>query len=222
MGDIIESFFSRNYENKINKNILYYEFSQGEVEVYVKDVINEPVQGYIDYIESIQEREVIRAEDVFQFSNFKDATDNFCEKIKEIDNPGLSHLEIGKLLQDDGKDRTDGAYIKYGENHAKLAKELGLAFELCNTYYLSGVGYVYEEMALEDRERLLVRLILRSKIVTRLYQASKNGKVNLRQFLYTLADSTYVRRRSNIKKVMGYLVASPEYDFKEFIDFIVF
>ena len=30
------------------------------------------------------------------------------------------------LLQDDGKERKDGANVKYGENHAKLAKELGL------------------------------------------------------------------------------------------------
>lgn len=97
---------------------------------------------------------------------------------------------------------------------------LGLAFELCNTYYLSGVGYIFIELNEEDREKLLTRMILRSKLFTRMMQASVNGKVNMREFLYMLSDSTYVRRRSNVKKMMGYLIQSDEYDFTEFIDII--
>ena len=127
---------------------------------------------------------------------------------------------MGKLLQDDGKERTDAAYVKYGENHSKFAKELGLAFELCNTYYLSGVGYIYLELTEEDKERLLMRLMIRSTLIKRLYQASQNGTVNLREFLYMLADSTYLRRKSNIKKVMGYIETSSEMDFSSFVELV--
>ena len=95
-----------------------------------------------------------------------------------------------------------------------------MAFELCNTYYLSGVGYIFIELNEEDRAKLLTRMILRSKLFTRMMQASANGKVNMREFLYMLSDSTYVRRRSNVKKMMGYLVQSDEYDFTDFIDII--
>ena len=52
-----------------------------------------------------------------------------------------------------------------------------------------------------------VVLILRSKLVERLIQASQNGKVDLRSFLYMLSDTTYIRRSSNIKRVLAYLSA---------------
>jgi len=218
MDEIINHFFSRSYENKINKDILYYEFPHDEVLEYVNAVSSEPVDRLLAYIKGITDKEIIQSSDVFQFSNFNDATTSFCEKVEAVDNPGLSHLEVGKLLLDDGKERKDAAYIKYGENHAKLAKELGLSFEVCNIYYLSGVGYIYNELDDRQKKVLLDRLILRSTLIRRMFQASGNGNVDLRQFLYMLADSTYVRRKSNIKRVLSYLVESDEYDFKGFID----
>lgn len=220
MDNIVEEFFDRKFEDKINKDILYYTFPQDKVEMYVESIISEPLDCYLAYIKSIQKKEMIKSEDVFQFSSIDDATDSFCEKVKSINNPGLTYLEVGKLLQDDGKERKDAAYVKYGENHSKFAKELGLAFELCNTYYLSGVGYIYSELSKEDKEKLLLRLILRSILIKRLYQASQNGTVNLREFLYMLADSTYVRRRSNIKKVVDYLSDTNELDLIVFIESI--
>lgn len=206
MDDVVKEFFDRKYEEKINKNLLYYSFPHDEVEEYVKAIIAEPLPRFLVYIEGLKNKELIRPKDVFQFSNLDDATLNYCLKLKKVDNPGLSLLEIGKLLQDDGKERKDGAYVKYGENHAKLAKELGLGFELCNTYYLSGIGYIFAELSEDNRKHMISRLILRSKLICRLYQASENGDVDLRQFLYMLADSTYIRRRSNIKKMADYLI----------------
>ena len=220
MDDTLKIFFSRSYENKINKDILYYEFPHDEVEEYVKSISDEPVDRLLAYIRGFSEKEIIKPADVFQFSNFNDATDSFCEKVEAVDNPGLSHLEVGKLLLDDGKVRNDAAYIKYGENHSKLAKELGLGFEVCNTYYLSGIGYIYTELDDKQKKVLLDRLILRSTLIKRMYQASENGNVDLRQFLYMLADSTYVRRRSNIKRILSYLNSSDEYDFHDFIEAI--
>lgn len=220
MADIVEDFFTKKYEEKVNKNILYYTFSHDEVKMYVERVISEPLDRYVAYIKALSEKEAIKAEDVFQFSSIEDATDNFCEKLKAIDNPGLTHLEVGKLLQDDGKERKDGAYVKYGENHSKMAKELGLAFELCNTYYLSGIGYIYTELTDNQKQQFLTRMILRSKLVVRLFQASQNGNVNMREFLYMLADSTYIRRRSNIKKVVDYLIQSNDEAISIFVESI--
>lgn len=178
--------------------------------------------GFVAYIKESNVKNKIEPGDVIQFSNIKDATINFCEKVNKINNPGLNFQEVGKLLQDDGINRKVGAYVKYGENHTKTAQTLGLAFELCNTYYLSGIGYIFMELSEENREKLLTRLILRSKLFTSMIQASVNGKVNMREFLYKLSDSTYVRRRSNIKKMMEYLTQSNEYDFTKFIDNIEF
>ena len=220
MAEIVEQFFSGKYEEKINKNILFFSFSEEEVAAYVENVINEPLSRFLAYMDGLSEKERIEARDVFQFSNLDDGTAIFCEKMKKTDNPGMKFLDIGRILLDDGKERKDGALVKYGENHVKTAEMLGLSFELCNTYYLSGIGYIYADLSREKQEKFLTRLVLRNKLVTRLYQASRNGRVNMREFLYMLSDSTYIRRRSNVKAVLGILMKSDEVDFTDIIELI--
>ena len=206
MGNIIELFYSQEYEKKINKQMLNYAyvFPSKEVIDYVNQVVSEPIDSFIKHIETC-EKDIIQAKDVFQFSNIDDATIAYCQKLKENQDPGMKYLEIGKMLLDDGKERKDGAYLKYGENHAKTAAMLGLSYEICKTYFLSCLGMVYPELDEDTRDKLIVRLILRNKLIIRLWQASQNGNVNVREFLYMLSDATYVRRRSNVKKIVEFL-----------------
>ena len=145
-----------------------------------------------------------------------------CTEMIKTDNPGMNYLEIGKMLLNDGKERKEGAYLKYGENHAKTGASVGLLYELCRTYFLSCIGVVYAQLPEEQRDCLLTRLILRNVFVSRMIKATQNGTVKMRQFLYMLSDSTYVRRRSNIKTVLQVLSNSVEYDFKGKISLIVF
>ena len=205
MEGIVEKFFSKQYEEKINKDILFYNFPQEEVRGYVEQVIAEPLPRFLAYMDKLSERVKIESGDIFQFSDLDDGTTVFCEKMSRTDNPGMKFIDIGRLLLDDGKDRKDGALVKYGENHAKTAEMLGLSFELCKTYYLSGIGYIYVELSKEQQDRFLTRLVLRNKLITRLYQATKNGNVNMREFMYMLSDYTYVRRKSNVKKNINIL-----------------
>lgn len=221
MEGIVDEFFSKQYEEKINKDILFYNFPQEEVQNYVEQVIAEPLPRFLAYMDELSDRAKIESGDVFQFSDLNDGTIFFCEKMKRTNNPGMKFGDIGRLLLDDGKERKDGALVKYGENHVKTAEMLGLSFALCKTYYLSGIGYIYAELPKEKQERFLTRLVLRNKLVTRLYQATKNGNVNMREFLYMLSDSTYVRRSSNIKKIINVLKQSEEQDFEYFIDKII-
>ena len=220
MEGIVEKFFSKEYEKKINKDILFYKFPEEDVITYVEEVIAEPLPRFIAYIDKLSERTKIESRDVFQFSDLDDGTFTFCEKMKSTDNPGMKFIDIGRMLLDDGKERKEGALVKYGENHAKTAEMLGLSFELCKTYYLSGIGYIYVQLSEEKQKRFLTRLVLRNKLVTRLYQASKNGDINMREFLYMLSDSTYLRRKSNIKTILNVLASSEESDFTEFIELI--
>ena len=43
MEGIVDEFFSKQYEEKINKDILFYNFPQEEVQNYVEQVIAEPL-----------------------------------------------------------------------------------------------------------------------------------------------------------------------------------
>lgn len=223
MNAIINEFYSREYEEKVNTNSLFYSynFPEQDITAYIAKVISEPIDRYIAYIKDMDEREQITAKDVFQFSNIEDATINICKKVRDNNNPGMKYIDVGKLLLDDGKMREDGAFTKYGENHVKTAEAIGLFFELSRTYFLSCIGYVYCDLSNEEKDKLMTRLLLRNRLIVRLIQASENGNVNVRDFLYMLSDSTYARRKSNVKAILNILAHSNEYDFSGFISKII-
>ena len=49
--DILDAFYSRTYENSINKKMLYYNynFPKEEVEDYVRQVLNVPIESFLQY-----------------------------------------------------------------------------------------------------------------------------------------------------------------------------
>lgn len=222
--DFLDAFYRRTYETDINKKMLYYDyvFPMEEVEDYVQQIISVPIEQFVQRDIDIETMEAITPKDVFQFSTLEAGTDQVCFVLNNAGNPGVTFIEAGKLLLDDGKLRKDTAYIKYGENHLKTAEALGLLYELTRTYFVSCIGVVYLQLNEEDRKNLLTRLFLRNKFIARLIKASATARVDARQFLYMLSDATYVRRKSNIKCILRYLLESTEYDFSKVANNIYF
>lgn len=221
---ILDAFYSRTYENDINKKMLYnnYDFPTEEVENYVRQILCVPIEQFIQRDITMETTEAITPKDVFQFSTLEAGTDHICKVLNEAGNPGVTFIQAGKLLLDDGSQRKDMAYIKYGENHLKTAEALGLLYELTRTYFVSCVGIIYLNLNEEDRKKPNVRLFLRNKFIARLIKATASANVDARQFLYMLSDATYFRRKSNIKCILRYLLESTEYDFSEIIGKIHF
>jgi len=223
MAYFYKEFVDRTFESRVNEKSLYYNytFPQNEVLEYVHNILEIPIQEIVEEIKNSNEEIQLAAKDVMQFSSFDDATIRMCQVLKEIDNPGVTYIEAGKLLLNDGQERKDGAYTKYGENHLKTSAIIGLTFELTNTYFLSSLGQVVDVLSDDEAERLITRLILRGPLVKRLIRASGNGKVDVRSMLYMLSDSTYVRRRSNMRSIFKQLQDSKEYDFTHILENLV-
>lgn len=222
--NILDAFYNRTYEKNINEKMLYYDydFPAEEVENYVRQILCVPIEQFIQRDIAMETTEAITPKDVFQFSTLEAGTDHICQALIEAGNPGVTFIQAGKLLLNDGTQRKDMAYIKYGENHLKTAEALGLLYELTRTYFISCVGVIYLKLNDEDQKKLNVRLFLRNKFVARLIKATASANVDARQFLYMLSDATYIRRKSNIKCILRYLQESPEYDFSAIIDKIYF
>ena len=222
--DILDAFYSRTYEKEINKKMLYYNynFPKSEVEDYVRQILCVPVEMFVHRDLQSETLEAITPKDVFQFSTLEAGTDHVCRSLKDAGNPGVTFIEAGKLMLNDGTRRKDTAYIKYGENHLKTAEALGLLYELTRTYFVSCIGEIYLTLNDEDKKKLNTRLFLRNKFISRLIKVTAKGKVDARQFLYMLSDATYVRRKSNLKRILAYLQESQEYDFSPFINNISF
>lgn len=215
--DILDVFYRRTYEFDINNKMLHYDytFPTEEVMDYVQQILCLPIDQLVQHDIESETGDAITPKDVFQFSSLENATDNICRILNNIGNPGVTYLQAGKLLLNDGKSRNDIAYKKYGENHLKTAEALGLLYELAHTYFVSCIGTIYLILNDEDRKRLNIRLLLRNKFIAQLVKATSTATVNARQFLYMLSDTTYTRRKSNVKYILQYMQESTEYDFSQ-------
>lgn len=118
----------------------------------------------------------------FQISNLEDGTIRICALLKDNDDPGYTRADIGKLLLNDGVDRKKTAYIKYGENHSNLAYTLGLLQKWDNMYFLSCLGFVLPSLEENERVKILVRLLLRTRLISQLLKMNANrDDINMRQ-----------------------------------------
>lgn len=213
---MLDDFFGYTYERNFEKEMLNGSFVsiRDETLKYIDEIVSVPISMFMEYISNFCKRQPIVAADVFQFSDFDDATTHICSQINTANNPGVKFKEVGKLLLDDGIKRNDVALSKYGENHIKTAEALGLAFkDSAKNYYLTSTGSAFSQLSEKNREKLLTRLIVRNKLITQLFVAALNGPFDLEPFLYDLSKSTYLRRRTNINRVLEILNHSSEYDF---------
>ncbi len=211
----LTEFFKYELEVTTKKNILTGNVSPilATVQAHIDELIAIPVNYYIEYITASCKREPIMAADVFQFSDIEDATINVCKAVCQH-NCGYSIQEIGALLLDDGTHRSTTALNKYGENHIKTAESFGLAFRVNRRqYFLTSTGMVFCDLTEHQRKKLLIRLILRNKLMLQLILVAQNGPFELDAFLYDLSRTTYLRRRTNIKRIITLLQESTEYDF---------
>lgn len=219
------SFFDGKYEKSLEDDILNDSFLKQKVDVfkYIEKINNIPICSFVEYIQTYCKRQPIMAADVFQFSDFDDATINICESLNRINNPGVKFKDVAKLLLTDNVIRNDVALSKYGENHIKTAESIGLAFkDDSKNYYLSAIGCVFNDLSEEAQKKLLLRLIIRNKLITQLFVAAMQGSFDLEAFLYDLSKSTYLRRRTNINRIIELLNDTNEYDFSKLTKNIVY
>ena len=224
-SEILKGFFSYKFEKDINDKMMYYSyrFEYGSVLSYIYELLNISLMDYVDFIIQNYKVPYLEASDIFQFSNFDDCTKNICRVIKEAGDKGYVALDIGKLLENDGLERKDGAYIKYGENQAKTAVQLGLLNLLSNKFFLSCFGFVFNDLSDEMQSKFINRLILRNKLIQRLiYKSKTNGKAEYSYEAGFLSQSTLLRRKSNVKTIINILSSTKECDLSGILSRIVF
>lgn len=139
-----------------------------------------------------------------QFSNAGDIYQVLRVVIdSEIDN--LTYENIGYYLCPKGA--KIGAQVKYGENHYKLSAQLGLvtyakpfvATDLGIAYYLTDNS--------TERRNIEKRLALRIPIIQQALLLADDKTVNMADFMCLfLSPSTMLRRRSNLRELLSYIM----------------
>ena len=220
--DIVQTFYKRRFETKVNENMLEYDYSFPDDEVmdYINTITAVPMDSFLNEAFDQGNDLIITTSDLLQFSSLDDATTVICNKYSEEGDPGFSAEETGRLLLND-KNAKKLAYRKYGENHAKAAEALGLVYSITNVYFLSCLGTKYTKLERSTANKLLTRMVLRTNEIYQLYRNYKEkGHTDARSYMGMLSDSTYRRRRSNLRRLLLVLKDSTEYDFSEFINSI--
>ena len=191
------------YSNQIDLNIASYS-SQDDYKEAMKSLFSILSSWESADIISLLRRsfshKTVTSNDVPQFSSFFDAV---YTTPKLLNNPSIkdvTYTDMGKLLAPNTQ-KLDGAYMKYGENHAKTAVLLSLA-SIDGNHKINITDFGKEFMALEPfiQAAVIPSLCLRVPIVYNYFCQGENPQtIEQDMSSANLTDSTKGRRRSNVR-----------------------
>lgn len=203
--EYITRFISRSYEKSFDYYMLAdkdYVIPKKKVCDYIDRVLSIPYIEFIDYIR--ENKGIIDDTQLTQSSNFITCSSDMCEAIESRGNPGLSFVEIGQMFPKYNLKKNETAYRKYGENQVKTSTQLGLTFEYYDHWYLTCVGYVYNQLDHQKQEALLARTILRIPLYQNLLLCLIKEDVYLTNYMNKIAPSTQGRRAGSILKLLEF------------------
>ncbi len=199
-------FFSRAFEDVINEKVLddkAYVVPVTRIQGFVRRILNTPYQCFLDFLK-YAEIPLPHTGDITQFSSIGACTIEMCKNLIDENNPGFTFDDIGTLFPQYCKGKTPASLKKYGENHIKTARQLGLAFEYYGLWYLSTFGYVYPSLSEEERSSLLARTILRDPLYGRMIHNMMTADIELVNYMNGLSAKTIVRRAGNIRRILKF------------------
>ena len=162
------------------------------------------IESIINYIDEKEIKEIDPTM-IFQFSNFEAGTKDIC-RILFSEKKALTFDEIGEKMLGE---RSKLAEKKYGENHSKLAGQLSLVTISVSrpfTVENSSLGNFCVSLDENCFLNFIKILALRNELVKNLIAKAKKGFVNYRDEVRCLSESTSIRRRSNVKFLMSFIL----------------
>lgn len=138
---------------------------------------------------------------IIQFSNFENGTIKLVQLLYNKAN-GMSYSEIGRTLV--GSEEQNAA-TKYGENHSKLARDFDLVTisdHKPSIVKITSFGKYFVFFDYDDQIKLIRLLALRDPLIQNLIIKAKNGIVYYSDECKCLSESTKIRRRGNVKKLL--------------------
>ena len=150
----------------------------------------------------------ITPERIPQFSKFEHGAFKIAEILNDEGNIGLNFNELGRILEGPGK--KEGAYKKYGENHAKLAELLDfvtITTDRPRKVYLTKLGKSFVDSDDKRQINILKTQIYRMGIIKDIMIKSIEKDFKLSNYLSNyLSITTVKRRKPNVVKLFRFLI----------------
>ena len=158
---------------------------------------------------SIKEPNTVSKYNIPQYSCYPNGTYEMLRYLRMSGDYGPSFVEIGEHFLESGHKQT--AYLKYGENHAKLAELLGIV-EIKKIerkrVFMSDIGKIIEKLDVKKQNDCFIKLAARIPIIQEAIKLGITNQKDLEEHLSRyLSQTTATRRRKNtwmlIEKLQG-------------------
>lgn len=203
-AEYIRLFMTRSLEKDVDELMLAdknFIVPKEKIHEYIERALSIPYSDYIGYIQN--NKGIVTDEQLTQSSAFDSCSSEMCKAMDWQGNPGLNFVEIGQLFPEKIRVKNEGAFRKYGENQVKTSTQLGLTFEYYGYWYLTCVGYIYNELEPHIQKSLLARTVLRIPLYQAILTELLEKDVDLTKYMRSLSDTTKGRRSGSILKMIN-------------------
>lgn len=158
----------------------------------------------------------ITSKNIPQFSNIDDIY-KVLRIVIDSEIKDLDYRDIGFYLT--GKSAKSGAQTKYGENHYKIAAQLGLVTNE-KPYSATDLGMVYYLTdSVDVRMSIVKKLTFRIPVLQRALIEADAGSTNLKNIMSEfLSESTVKRRLTNVKTLLSLMYEISDIRLKQIIN----
>lgn len=174
---------------------------------FCENLLSMTISKVFEIVINNQSLEDVLPSNIPQFSNLTDAYIS-TPNILGLSGQSMAYDELGVYL-DNGKEKTEVAQRKYGENHSKLAALLDLVVITAssNSYKvaLSVFGTAFNKKNNNEKKKLAARLLLRVPIIQNLLIGALSSEVDIDDELFCLSGQTKKRRKPNIASLLQFL-----------------
>ena len=153
----------------------------------------------IDILKPFYIHKEVKAPDIPQYSDLSSALYLTPEILQSLNYGDLSYEDMGKQLWP--TERLSGADMKYGENHAKTASQIGLTSVNRGKINITSFGKIFLSLNPVQQASLIPNLWLKVPLFYNYFCTNKSEQT-LKQDINILSESTQKRRLSNVKTII--------------------
>ena len=180
-----------------------------ELEIAFKMLDSIPIERFFKVIQAMGAERELTPADIPCFSNFENGACRLNELL-EFESNGLTFTDAGYQLMNSVN---PGARTKYGENHSKLAASMSLVTISPTRPAIvqpTNWGKYLVQYNMQHKENVLKKLLLRDICVRAIVKSALIGAVSYVDVVNALSTSTAIRRRTNVKCLVEYVLSGTD------------
>lgn len=189
---------------------VFHKGNDAELGTAISVINSVSIEQYINVIDSLNYIEDIEPSQVPQFSDFSAGVYRVPELLEFSPN-GMTFEKIGHQLV---KCTTEGAGVKYGENHSKLAETMELVeiTKRPSKVVSTVLGKYLVRFLPEEKKDLLRRLAIRQYMAQKIIHDSANKLICYREAVGKLSSATALRRRNNVRVYLNFILKDTKFE----------